>query len=408
MRWSEDELPRYRCLLDFHAGLAARRAGLSTGDEELKQFDAAVRDLVQLTARLHKAGGTLGYVQPQSVLVCNRRDGGAQVLLPDVGFFWDEEHGLREPKWIAEPALDLLFEHGPRRRNTDGLHACRDAALEMGKRAVAQATTQAEDVRLLARLIAVSLAGAETVRTWCGQGRALLAMPGRDKAPDTLAPIWDQVISPALLGRISSCDELAARLDAAKPSEHFLYKPPAPPPLWKRALRRAAPAMAGVTLIVAAAALAPVLYGWLFPPCNPHALCKQVCASTPLFAQLDSVEVLRQRALSTADVAAAAAYWDGLQAVAAMPAPCLEQLQGEGAGLAGRAARELVEGLRSKPRPRGEALEVLTQAASLMRRVEAALPARKSPSGDLLDRQIRVRGGGSAARPGSSSSPKAR
>ncbi|MFN9952383.1 MAG: hypothetical protein ACK55I_04725, partial [bacterium] len=40
MRWSEDELPRYRCLLDFHAGLAARRAGLSTGDEELKQFDA--------------------------------------------------------------------------------------------------------------------------------------------------------------------------------------------------------------------------------------------------------------------------------------------------------------------------------------------------------------------------------
>lgn len=402
MAWSEDEPPQYRALSDFHAGLAARRPGLTKDDEALKQFDAAVLEVVRLTGRLHKAGGTLGYVQPQSVLVCQRRDGATQIVLPDVGFLWDEEHGLREPKWIAEPTLDLLLEHGARRRNAECLRGFRAAgALEMGKRAVAQATAQAEDVRLLARLIAASLAGEEQVRSWCGPGRAFLGMPGRDKAPDTLAPIWDQVIAPALLGHVASCDDLAARLESAKPSEHFLFKPPAPPPLWKKALRRAAPAMAGIVVIFGAAATAPFLYAWMFPPCNPHALCKQVCASDPLYAQLDGLESVRQQAIAEPDVTASAAYWDGLAGLQGMPEACRRDLQQECAGLVDKAARELVESLRRKPRPRSEERAMLSQAVLLVRRVNAELPGHQSASAGLLHRQIRLRGG----RPASASTP---
>jgi hypothetical protein len=398
MAWGEDDPPRYHALSDLHVGLAARRPGLTKEDEDLKQFDAAVLELVRLTAKLHKAGGTLGYLQPQSVLVCQRRDGATQVVLPDVGFFWDEEHGLREPKWIAEPTLDLLFEHGARRRNADCLRGYRAAAgLEMGKRAATQAAAQAEDVRLLARLIAVALAGEETVRSWCGPGRAFLGMPGRDKAPDTLAPIWDQVIAPALLGHVASCDDLAARLEAARPSEHFLFKPPAPPPLWKKALRRAAPAMAGIVAIFGAAAAAPFLYAWMFPPCNPHVLCRQVCASDPLYSQLDGLEIVRQQAIAKSDVTASAAYWDGLAGLQGMPESCRQELRKECAGLVDKAVRELVESLRRKPRPRSEELEMLSQAALLERRVTADLPGHESSSGGLLNRQIRLRGGNPAS-----------
>lgn len=394
MAWGEDEPPRYRTLSDLHAGLAARRSALAKDDEELKQLDAAVLELVRLTARLHKAGGSLGFLQTQSVLVCQLRDGAIRVVLPDVGFFWDEEHGLREPKWIAEPVLDLLFEHGARRRNADGLRGYRAAGgLEMGKRAATQTVAQSEDVRLLARLIAVALAGEETVRSWCGPGRAFLGMPGRDKAPDTLAPIWDQVIAPALLGHVATCDDLAARLEAARPSEHFLFKPPAPPPLWQKAIRRAAPAMAGITVIFAAAAAAPFLYAWMFPPCNPHVLCKQVCASDPLYAQLDGLEVARQQAIAMPDVTASAAYWDGLAHLEGMPESCRQELREECAGLVDKAVRELVESLRRKPRPRSDEVEMLSQAALLVRRVNAELPGHASSSGGLLNRQIRVRGG---------------
>jgi hypothetical protein len=394
MSWTEDDPPRYRSLLSFHDSLASRRPDLSKEDEELRQFDLAVLELVGLVSRLHKAGGTVGFLQPDSVLVCHRRDGSVQLVLPDVGFFWDEEQGLREPKWIAEPSLDLLFENGARRRNSEGLKSHRAiATMELGKRASAQATVQAEDVRLLARLVAVCLAGPDTVRSWCGQGRSFLGMPGRDKAPDTLAPVWDQVIAPALLGHVSSCDDLAARLEAARPSAHFLFRPPAPPPLWKKALRQAAPAMVGLIGILSVTAAAPSLYAWMFPPCNPHALCKQVCESNPLYGHLDELEACRQRALSGVDVAAVVTYWDKLESLADLPAPCRDDLKSECAGLADKAARELVERLRRRPRPRSEERELLTQAAAFVKRMEAEVRGHESRVDDLLERQTRLRGG---------------
>jgi hypothetical protein len=394
MSWSEDNPPRYRSLVSFYESLASRRSDLSKEDEELQQFDRAVLELVGLVARLHKAGGTVVFMQPESVLVCDRRDGAGQIVLPDVGFFWDEEQGLREPRWLADPSLDLLFEHGARRRNSEGLKSQRTPAnSELGKRASAQATSQAEDVRLLARLVAVCLAGPEAVRSWCGQGRAFLGMPGRDKAPDTLAPVWDQVIAPTLLGHVSSCEDLAARLEAARPSAHFLFKPPAPPPLWKKALRQAAPAMAGLIGIFSLLAAAPLLYAWMFPPCNPHALCKKVCASSALYGQLDELETSRQLALSGADFSAVVAYWEKLEAVADLPAACRDELRLECAGLADKAARELVESLRRRPRPRSEERELLTQAVAFVQRMQAEVSGHQSRVDGLLERQVRLRGG---------------
>lgn len=394
MAWPEDEPPRYRTLSELQRVLADRRLELAEDDDDLRQLDDAVLELVRITGRLHKAGGTLGFVQMPSALVCVRRDGTMQIVLPDLGFFWDEAKGLREPKWIAEPSLDVLFEHGARRRNAERLAAYRALpSMDIAARAAAHAAVQAEDVRLLARLIAVALAGEEKVREWCGQGRALLGMPGRDKAPDTLAPVWDQVIAPALVGRIPSCEELGARLEVSRPSEHFLYKPPTPPPLWKRALRQSMPAMAGVLLILAAVAAAPRLYAWIFPPCNPHVLCTQVCASNPMFGRLDELEAIRQRALASLEMQDVGALWDGLSDLADLPEPCRSSLQDECTGLVDKAVREALESLRRRPRPRAEARSLLEKADSLVRRVASAKPSWKSQSRDVLARQRQLWGG---------------
>jgi hypothetical protein len=401
MPWSEDAAPRYRALTDFHGTLAPRRSELQKEDEELRVLDDAVMELVQVAARLHKSGGTLGYLQPHSVLVCHGRDGKAKVVLPDLGFFWDDERGLREPKWIADPELELVFENGARRRNSECLKACRQdaSAMELGKKAAGQAARQAEDVRLLARMIAVTLAGTEAVRGWCGQGRALLSVPGRDKAPDTQAPIWDRVIAPALLGQIETCDALASRLESARPSEHFLFKPPAPPPLWKKALRQAAPAMAGLVVILGLSAAAPFLYRLLFPPCKPHALCKQVCAASPLYARLDEVENVRGAALAGVDPAAVAAYWQSLVTLSDLPEPCRGSLRGECAGLAEKVGGESIESLRRRPRPRSQELELLRQAIALVQAVQADLPGGASRVSGLLEKQVRLRGRAATGKP---------
>ncbi|MBM4022291.1 MAG: hypothetical protein FJ284_08635, partial [Planctomycetes bacterium] len=255
MPWSEDELPETSTVLDFHARLTPRRARLEPGDEQLRQLDESIMGAVAQVDRLHRAGGTLGFVQPDSVLFCRLRDGSLQVVFPDVGFAWDEARGLREPKWIAEPQLDCLFEEGARRQNLSSLAALKETAQSgdakpggkpsaKDKVSAALAAAQSADVRALARLIAVVLAGADEVGRWCGAGRSFQAMPGRDRAPDTQAPIWDQVVAPTLLGKVTSCAELLSRLESARPSEHYLFKPPAPPPMWKVAARRALPGVA--------------------------------------------------------------------------------------------------------------------------------------------------------------------
>lgn len=398
MSWPEDQCPEALTVLDMHARLAPRRASLEPGDDQLQQLDAAILEVVREVDRLHRAGGTLGFVQPDSVMVCRLRDGRLRIVFPDAGFAWDESQGLREPKWIAEPQLDCLFEDGPRRHNAASLEAFREIpTAQQGKGrgkdklSAALATAQANDVRLLGRLIAVALAGPDEVKRWCGAGRSFLEVPGRDRAPDTQAPVWDQVVTPTLLGKITSCAGLLERLEVAPPSEHYLFKPPAPPPIWKTIVRRTLPGLVGLAALVGLlAVLVPIVKPWFKRP-PPHVLCDTVYPGDPRFGQLDELEKAREEALKP-DLAAVAHYWGLLEQSDALPPACLGRLRKEAAELISTQALAIPERLRDEPMPRGEQVEMLQEAFGLAKAAEQAAPGTCQRVVGLLLRQLEARG----------------
>lgn len=419
MAWPEDEAPEAITVLSLHDRLALRRATLEAGDEQLRQLDEAILEAVRQLDRLHRAGGTLGFVQLDSVVFCWTRDGSLQVVFPDVGFAWDEARGLREPKWIAEPQLDCLFENGPRRHNAASLAVFREIEEIGGKAAgkargkdkasAALAAAQAGDVRMLARLIAVALAGPEEVRRWCGSGRAFLAVPGRDRAPDTQAPVWDQVITPALLHKITTAAGLLERLELAPPSEHYLYKPPAPPPAWKIAVRRSLPGVMGVAAIITILLGAKPAFDWLFPRRERHPLCDAVYSGDPRFTRLDAIEVARGQA-QTGDLEIVAEYWDLLTA-ADVPPACLGTLRQEAARMIAEHAATIPVRLRNEPVPRAEQIAALQRGFQLAKAAEQVDPDSCQRVVGLLNRQLQARGEvprqGDPTRSGEGSEPKA-
>lgn len=419
MDWPEDEPPTACTVLDLHHGLAPRRATLEAGDEQLRQLDEALLEAVRQVDRLHRAGGTLGFVQPDSLVFCRTRDGSLRVVFPDVGFAWDEARGLREPTWIAEPQLDCLFEEGARRHNAASLAVFREIEEISGKAAgkargkdkpsAALAAAQAGDVRMLARLIAVALAGPEEVQRWCGSGRAFLAVPGRDRAADTQAPVWDQVITPALLDKITTAAGLLERLEVAPPSEHYLFKPPAPPPAWKIAVRRSLPGLIGVAAIITLLFGAKPVFDWLFPPRERHALCDSVYSGDPRYERLDEIEKERGRA-QTGNLEIVAAYWDLLAASDDVPPACLGTLRQEAARMIAEQAATIPVRLRDEPMPRAEQIALLQRAFALATAAEQVDPGSCQRVVGLLNRQLQARGEvprpGAPARVGEGSRPK--
>lgn len=401
MAWPEDELPDYVTVVGFHERLAPRRAMLGPGDEQLRQLDESILEAVRQVDRLHRAGGTLGFVQPDSMLFCRLRDGALRVVFPDVGFAWDDAKGLREPKWIAEPQLDCLFEEGPRRQNVASLAAFREAVeaaggqgsngKNAGKASAVLAAHQAADVRALARLIAVALVGPDEVRVWCGSGRAFLTVPGRDRAPDTQAPVWDQVITPALLDKITTAGALLERLELAPPSEHYLAKPPVPPPAWKIAVRRALPVLVGVAAIIMLALVAEPVIEWIFPPREPHRLCSAVYSGDPRFVRLDDLEQGRGKA-QAGGLDAVAEYWHQLAAAGDLPVACLGTLREEAAQMIGAQARSLPGRLRDEPMTRSRQIALLQQAFALAAAADEVSPGSCTRAVGLLLRQLQARG----------------
>ncbi|MFM7108358.1 MAG: hypothetical protein ACKOZU_07120 [Planctomycetaceae bacterium] len=366
MAWHDDVEPStVRTLLDFHAELAPRRATLDKDDPSLHAFDEAVLQMVRLADRVHRAGGTLGFLQPGSVVFCTLRDGRIQAVFPDIGFAWDDQRGIMEPRWIAEPQMGQLFEEGARKHNAAYLQLNRDIATtakDIVKQTAATAAVQAIDVRVLARLIAVALAGPDEVRRWCGEGQSFLRMPGRNVAPDTQAPIWDQVIAPALLGGIKTCEELARRLELSKPSEHFLFKPPAPPPLWKKVAKQAAPAVAGVVVLVAMGAVAL----WLMRDDRPRPpLCPNVAKGSPLYDKLFELVDLQTSAWQRGDIEP---YWDELRACKGLAGgnDCVAGLISECALKIDESARSLIKNLRDNPLPPAKAREKVDAAIEIV------------------------------------------
>ncbi len=397
MAWPEDEPPQVATVLDLQASLAERRATLAAGDEQLQQLDASILEAVRQVDRLHRAGGTLGFVQPDSVIFCRMRDGSLQVVFPDVGFAWDEGRGLREPKWIVEPQLDCLFEEGARRHNAASLEALQEVGRDAGKSrtkdkvSTALATAQAGDLRFLARLIAVALVGPAEVTRWCGSGRCFLAVPGRDQAPDTQAPVWDQVVTPTLLGRIGTCSELIERLESAPLSEHFLFKPPAPPPLWKKVVKRSLPGLVGAAALVGLVLIVgPIIREMMKRP-DPHPLCGTIYPSDPRFEQLNAIEAARGEA-QVGDLAGVGRYWGLLEGGAELPPVCLGRLRQEAADLIKTHALAIPHRLRDEPMPRGEQIELLQQAFQLAKSADEAVPGSCQRVAALLLRQLEARG----------------
>jgi hypothetical protein len=294
MGWPTPEPPATLSLLDLHASIASRRKELVANDVQLAALDEAIGGLIGIAGRLHANGATLGFLQPGSVRIGTNHDGSTFTLLPDVGFAWDDTGGLYEPEWLANPKAEVLFDRGARARNAEYVARLKRPADERDLRSRAKESNreEAEDVRTVARLIAVSLAGLEEVRRWCGPSKTLLRLPGKDVAPDTAAPIWDDLIAPALEGRIETFHELGLRLGVAKASGHFLYSPPAPP--WKgwRVMRRVA--LVAVALCVLASLWAT--REWLFPAQMPAPYCKMVQEKDPLHAKLFALKDLEARA----------------------------------------------------------------------------------------------------------------
>lgn len=401
MPWPEDEQPEAITVVGLHERLAPRRATFQVGDEQLQQLDESILEAVRQLDRLHRAGGTLGFVQPDSIVFCRLRDGTLRVVFPDVGFAWDESQGLREPKWIAEPQLDCLLEDGARRQNATTLAAIREAAdllvkqsgkeRNSGKSSAALAAGQAADVRMLARLIAVALAGPEEIRRWCGSGKAFLAVPGRDRAPDTQAAVWDQVITPALLDKIPTASAMLERLEIAPPSEHYLFKPPVPPPAWKIAVRRTLPGLAGVAAIVMLALIAALLQPVIFPRRVPHNLCDLVYSGDPRFEQLDKLEEARGGA-QAGDLEAVAAYWELLVGAEALPRPCLDRLRQEAAKMVGAQVLSIPARLRDEPMSPTEQIDLLQRAFALATAAEQVSPGDCDRVVGLLLRQLQARG----------------
>lgn len=399
MAWPEDHPPLTRSLLDIQALIAARRKKLTAEDRDLVALDSAVDMLLATAESLHAGGASIGFLQPDSCRVGEWRDGGLYVVLPDVGFAWDKQAGLMKPTWIAEPALGLLFEQGPERRNEDYLAEITDpAGARDRRRSVGDpADRERTDVKILARLVAATLVGVEEIRRWCGDGKCLLKLPDRDRAPDTQAEIWDKVIAPALAGQISTVRELRTGLATYKPSSHYLHEPPPAPWAGWQVLRRTAAFTAAAAMIGLLWVFGGRIVEWFQG--DPAPYCRAVTEDHPLHARLFMLEAAREKARG--DLLSRPAYWTLLQeclgehsTLKACRSDCLAALVDEWllqAEEEGRAVREL---LRSRPRPTLDEVRDISEAVVAIRRA-AAVAKRTKPSSvvTVLGRELRLRGG---------------
>ena len=401
MEWPASNQPETFSMLDVQERLASRRGKLSAEDADLETLDDSVRLLVESVGRLHTSGASLGFFQPDSARFWHRHDGSRALVLPDVGFAWDDAGGLLEPEWLARPRCEFLFDDGARGRNAAYREQLKRSAeqQELRKRVQETAAFAAEDVRVLARFIALLLVGPEELGRWCGRSKSLLKLPGKDRAADTEAPIWDQVIAPALAGQITTCKELQLRLAGAKPSEHFLFTPPKPPWRGWAVLRQAA---------IAAVALTVLLGLWLakgwWPQVPPPPYCDRVPGGISLYDDLVALEALQ--AAAATDATAYPRYWEGLiqclhdhHNFRDCDRGCLDGLvEAHGERLRIQ-AEDVLKRLQTLPRPTSEECEALQAAVVGFVEAQTAVESYVDDSlvsgGELqqrLARQLRLRG----------------
>ena len=407
MEWPGESPPETFSLTELQQRLADSRGKLTADSSDLASLDEGVKLLVEAVSRLHAGGASIGFFQPNSARFWHRHDGSLAIVLPDVGFAWDNAGGLLEPEWLTSPECELLFDEGPRVRNTSyreqlnrfGEHK------EIRKRVQETSSFIAEDVRVLARFISLLLVGPDELRRWCGRSRALLKLPGKDRAADTEAPIWDQVIAPALEGQVATCKELQLRLAAAKPSEHFLFTPPKPPWRGWGVLRQTALVAVGLV----------VLFGlwkardFIWPQVPPPPYCDRVPTGISLYNDLVRLEELQ--AAAATDENQYPVYFEKLlqclhdhDSFEDCERGCLDRLVEAHAERLRTQSVSVLKRLENLPRPTAEECEALQAAVrdwdvmktTVESYVDEGLVADQQIQGQL-SRQLRLRGGETVA-----------
>ena len=397
-----DVPPSTFTLVDLHNRIAPRRGELSPDDGDLKLLDVCVDLVLDLVQKLHQSGFSIGFLQPRSVLFWSTPEGSVELLFPDVGFAWDRTAGLQEPEWLRIPEA-ALFEEGARERNSQYLEQVRETSSPRPKRRRHASTSEplpvaTEDVRVLSRLLCIALVGHDEFERWRGRGATLQSLPSKDRASDTEAPLWDEVIAPGLAGRIKSCDELRRRLAAAKASEHFLFVPPTPP--WPGWVVVKYVTLAASCLIVLGTLWAYKDVLWPRPPAAPY--CDYVPATSSLYGAL--VTLAEIEAEATTDATAYPDFQELLVSVVhqhdetGCHRGCLDvPIENHFFRLKGQAL-DLLTQLQELPRPAAEEVQRITEILEAYSSAKSdfdghslQLVADLAPLMDLLSRQRLLR-----------------
>jgi hypothetical protein len=379
---------------------------LKDGDPDLRRLDRRVDQFLARVCELHERQIPLGFVQPRSVLFLSAADDIETVQLPDLGFVFDVEAWVMgRPSWLSDPASDVMFDTSAKDRNKSYL-AWANAQNHETFQPLAE-----EDVRIAARLIAFALAGEAEVRRWCGDGETLVVPPSDNGTNDTACrTVWD-VLDRAIRGEVHSVAELRQQLvqdgaaGDARPSRHFLVKPPRKVPGWERLLRRLAPPVA--------TAVGAMLVAWggykaweVWKP-RPTAVCPHVTSwdSNNLFPALEILA--KQKETAAASDESKQLFIDSLESYVKMlrsspKQPCDEscttKLLEITAPWIDDEVSKLVEELRDKPQHNAEEIAVLKKkrdrVARLISLAKESSPPLFASALEKLDRQLALRGGG--------------
>lgn len=410
MPFSGEEPPAGETFLELQKRLAAKRGNrtLKDGDPDLDRLDRRINQFLARVGELHDHQIPLGFVQPRSVLFLSAPDGGETVQLPDLGFVFDVDAWVMgRPSWLSDPVNDVMFDTSAKDRNKSYL-----AWINARNQETFQPLAE-EDVRIAARLIAFALAGETEVRRWCGDGGALVVPPSDNGANDTACrTVWD-VLDRAIRGEVHSVADLRQQLvqdgavGDARPSRHFLVKPPRKVPAWERLIWRLAPP---VMAAVGALLVAWVGYkAWEIWKPRTTAVCPHVTSWTnDLFPDLEKLANQKQTAAASAEskqrfIEALSSYVKLLRSSPKRlcDESCTTSLLAITVPWIDDEVNKLVRDLRGQPRHNAEEIALLTKERDRVIGL-GSLASESSPplfasALAKLDRQLALRGGTSVS-----------
>lgn len=405
MPYPGETAPLFEDLLDVQARLASQRATLKDGNAALTRLDAIIDQFLGLVCELHENQMPLGFVHPRSVRFVRDASGSETVQLPDLGFVFNvKSRAAALPKWLEDASMNVLFDSGAEARN-EAYHQwiCDSSHAHFEPLAF-------QDVKIVGRLLAFALAGESQVRRWSGGECLHTIPPPAGTLNDTAcAPVWDE-ISRAISGETLSVAELreALRREDARPSRHFLVKPPPEPPhpLVTLLKRIAKPALAsGGALLVAGAAWA----AWQTLGPRYTSICPHVWSwDRELYPSLLDLEA--QKGTAAANDEAKQRFRDTLKqyvhllrATASHPCDesCTDTLVAMTEPWVDDEVKETLETLRLQPRQNADEVAILTARKALVDELTSLRRATSPPifqsASQAIDRQLSFRGAAEAA-----------